>query len=148
MEDLVHQFDTSERLLMALAALIVLLLALYVAKRPNSGTGFSLVAAGLCVMTIAAGLAWVDARITHLQLLLGSVGLILAIVGALLPAPKAELPTGSFYLHKNGAVEGPFTAAQLRSMWHAGAIHAEMQFCKVGTEDWQPLSTLASTLEG
>lgn len=39
-----------------------------------------------------------------------------------------------------GPAEGPFTLAQLKSMYQAGHVPATAQVCVDGTEDWLPLT--------
>jgi hypothetical protein len=52
-----------------------------------------------------------------------------------------------FFLAENGATRGPFTLAQLKSMWGSGALTGRMLYWQQGFDEWRPLSTIAEALE-
>ncbi len=52
-----------------------------------------------------------------------------------------------YYLWLNEAQAGPYTLQQVQSMWNEGHITALTLFWQEGNADWQPLSTILSTIE-
>jgi hypothetical protein len=51
-----------------------------------------------------------------------------------------------FYIWKNDNADGPFTVAQLRTMWDAGLIHGETLTCEEGQEEWMKAEFLDTLL--
>ena len=52
-----------------------------------------------------------------------------------------------YYLWLNDAQAGPYTLLQVQSLWREGQITALTLFWQEGNADWQPLSTILSTIE-
>jgi len=52
-----------------------------------------------------------------------------------------------YYLWLNDAQAGPYTLHQVQSLWNEGQITALTLFWQEGNADWQPLSTIQSTIE-
>jgi membrane protein YdbS with pleckstrin-like domain len=52
-----------------------------------------------------------------------------------------------YYLWLNNAQAGPYTLLQVQSLWKEGQITALTLFWQEGNADWQPLSTIQSTIE-
>ena len=52
-----------------------------------------------------------------------------------------------YYLWLNDEQTGPYTLNQVQSMWNEGKITALTLFWQEGNADWQPLSTVQSTIE-
>jgi hypothetical protein len=55
--------------------------------------------------------------------------------------------SNEYYIWRNEKQEGPFTALQLRSMWHSGTITTDVYYWREGLSDWTPLSEIAAVLE-
>ena len=53
----------------------------------------------------------------------------------------------SFYIDQKGETCGPYTAAELRSMWTNGVVTGETLFCEEGYDSWLRLRVLAEELE-
>jgi hypothetical protein len=51
-----------------------------------------------------------------------------------------------YLLSQHGETGGPYSIAQLRSMWAAGTTTAEASVCIVGTDDWFTIEALAEEL--
>lgn len=47
-----------------------------------------------------------------------------------------------YYLCIDGETRGPYSAAQLRSMWNSGAITLDTQYWSDGLDDWYSVSNL------
>jgi hypothetical protein len=58
-----------------------------------------------------------------------------------------EGEASEYYLFLNEQQLGPYTVGQLRSMWQAGTVTSQTQYCYEGAESWRPLSELSSMLE-
>jgi hypothetical protein len=52
-----------------------------------------------------------------------------------------------YYLWLNEEQAGPYTLHQVQSMWNEGHITGLTLFWQEGNADWQPLSTIQSTIE-
>lgn len=48
----------------------------------------------------------------------------------------------NFYVWQDNKQSGPYTLAQLRSMWAAGSVTASALICAEGKEEWQPAAGL------
>ena len=52
-----------------------------------------------------------------------------------------------YYLYLDDEQKGPYTVAQLQSMWHAGNINLNTLYWQEGATDWSPLSSIIQVLE-
>lgn len=48
----------------------------------------------------------------------------------------------NYYIHDSAGERGPFTDAQIRSMWNSGGITADARCRPDGTNEWKPLPAL------
>lgn len=53
----------------------------------------------------------------------------------------------NYYIWRNDAQAGPYTLAQLRSMWGSGSVTSETLYWIEGMTDWQPLHNILEKLE-
>ena len=60
------------------------------------------------------------------------------------PLPPAPPERSALYLHLNGKVQGPFTTAQVEAFLQVGTATLDTLCCIHGSQDWVPLSSLAS----
>ena len=52
-----------------------------------------------------------------------------------------------YYLYLQNEQQGPFTLAQLQSMWHSGGVMGQTLYWEEGLDEWLPLSTMIESLE-
>jgi len=52
-----------------------------------------------------------------------------------------------YYLYINDEQKGPFTLAQIQSMWRSGNITGQTLYWQQGFDEWFPLSTMIDLLE-
>jgi GYF domain 2/RDD family len=69
-----------------------------------------------------------------------------------LPEPSAipsSPPTSPqlYYTYRNGQQAGPYTFAQVRSMWRVGSLDAATLYFTAGMTEWKPLLDLAPDLD-
>jgi len=50
-----------------------------------------------------------------------------------------------YYIAKAGETEGPYSKAQLKSMWDCGLITSDTQYWRQGVDDWYLVETLLET---
>src|SRR5439155_2248187 len=55
--------------------------------------------------------------------------------------------TMRYWIIQNRESKGPYTIAQLRSMWHSGAITGDTLYCAEGSNVWLTLEARAPELE-
>jgi len=48
----------------------------------------------------------------------------------------------SYYISQAGVITGPFTTAQIRSLWKSGGITADSMHRPAGSETWSPVADL------
>lgn len=53
----------------------------------------------------------------------------------------------TFYLSRDGEVSGPFTAAQVRSLWQRGEMTLADYLCPAGSEQWVPTEAARDFLD-
>ncbi len=77
--------------------------------------------------------------------LLGALWAGLGILWLLTRNPAGELAAKCFWLQRGAGMdaEGPFTVAQIVSLWKLGQITTEGMVCAQGSEKWLPLAPLA-----
>lgn len=70
---------------------------------------------------------------------------VLAIAWIVTRDPAGDLAAQCFWLQRGRGMdaEGPFTVAQIVSLWQAGQITTEGMVCADGGEKWLPLAPLA-----
>ena len=53
-----------------------------------------------------------------------------------------------YYIALGPEQKGPYTFAQLQSMWRSGTITADALYCQKGFDKWVPISSLTHLLDG
>lgn len=53
-----------------------------------------------------------------------------------------------YRVKRQDGISGPYTLNQMRSMWAAGSITADMEFADTNTSDWRPMVQAIELLEG
>lgn len=56
------------------------------------------------------------------------------------------METTAYFLMMNGDVRGPYSLAQLRSMWAAGTITSQTTYSEQGSDPWLPIEMLEKLL--
>jgi hypothetical protein len=55
--------------------------------------------------------------------------------------------SADYYIEANGKTQGPYSMAQLRSMWDQGLITSDTQYWTESMDDWYLVSTLLESTE-
>ncbi len=62
------------------------------------------------------------------------------------PPATAPATTMAYHISQGGQQGGPYDLAQLRELWHSGAISPDSLYWFEGAQDWQPVTKLSKLL--